>query len=243
MKHLLVVICCVALLSFKQSSESTKSVSLEFTSKILEKGKYVSVQGELYYDIVAKKMTTRITKPVENITIVKVNGEMKIYDPKENTILDNTSTVNSTETSYFHRFFNNEASDMGLQKLGYLIQSTKIDEGLLVTTWAPKPGTANPLKSIELAHQKSKIVYMGLISHKNKYVGKIYFSKYFTVGSISLPGSITEFGYTEKGDSIINKKNYFNGKINNQVNLNYLNYQIPENARVINTPTISLPKK
>lgn len=243
MTRFVVFICGLFLLSFKQSSENVKYVSLEFTSKILEKGKYVSVQGELYYDIPAKKMTTRITKPVENITIVTSTGEVKIYSPKENTILNNSSPANSIETSYFHRFFNNQMSDMGLQKLGYLVQSTKIEDGLLVTTWGSKPGTASPLKHIELAHQKSKLVYMGLVALNNRLVGKIYFSKYFSVGPYSIPGSITEFGYTDKGDSIINKKNYFNPKINGEVNSRFLNFVIPSNARVINTPTISMPQK
>lgn len=233
-KSLLIILFfgCV-FLSFKQSAEEVKHLSMDFTSKILEKGKYVTLQGELYYDVLNRKMTTRITHPVENITIVSLTGEMKIYDPKENTVIYTNSMLNSTETSYFHRFFNRESSDMGLQKMGYLVKSTKIDEGVLVTTWVPKPGSSTPIKTVELAHEKSKPIYMSFISQRNRVLGKIYFSKYTNVGTYFLPFSITEFGYGEKGDSIINRKSYSNCKTNGAVNLKYLNYQIPENAKVV----------
>ena len=211
----------------------TKNVSLDFTSRILENGKYITVTGEVYYNVPEKRMTTHLTTPFENITIVNSTGEMKIYDPKDNSVVYSTSDVNSSESSYFHHFFNNSVSDMGLQKLGYKIIDTKIDEGMFVTWWMPKEPAGNPIKRIELAHLKSNIAYMGIISQKEKPLGKVFFSKYEKVGSFNVPLLITEFGYNAKNDSTITKKVYSNPKINEQVNVKYLDYKIPANAKVV----------
>lgn len=214
---------------------ATKQVSLDFTSKILEKGKYITVSGEMYYDIGGKRMTTHLTKPFENVTVVNVNGEMKIYDPLDNTVVYSNSQMNTTESSYFHHFFNFSSSDMGLQKLGYVISSTKVEDGMIITTWVPKEEKTTPIKSIELAHQKSDIMYMGVMSKKKKFLGKVFFSKHQKVGEFSIPMSITEFGYSEKGDSTVTKKVYSNPKVNEQVNSKYINFQVPKNAKVVST--------
>jgi hypothetical protein len=234
------VICGVVVLaglfsagpSVKPLAVKTKCVSFDFTSKILEKGKYISVSGEMYYDLAEKKMITHLTKPFENITIANSLGEVKIYDPKENSVVYSNNQANTTESSYFHHFFNSSSSDMGLQKLGFVIIDTKIDDGMFVTKWAPKePG--RDIKRIELAHQKSNIMYMGIISQKEKPLGKVFFSKHTKTGEFVIPLSITELGYSALGDSTITKKIYSNPKTNEQVNAKYLNYQIPKDAKVV----------
>jgi hypothetical protein len=216
----------------RKQTKKIDQLSLDFVSKILEKGKYMNVSGELYYSFSDKRITTHLVQPFENITIVNPDGEMRNYDPKENTVMISVSEINSSESSYFHHFFNRSSSDMGLEKLGYKIENTKVDEGMLVTTWVPK-NASSAIRKIELAHLKSNIVFMGFISAKNKYLGKVFFSKYEKIGEYAVPMRITEISYTEKNDSMITRKIYSNPKINEQVNVKYANYQIPMNAKVV----------
>jgi hypothetical protein len=177
-------------------------------------------------------MTTHLVQPFENITIVNPEGEMRNYDPKENTVMISVSEINSSESSYFHHFLNGSSSDMGLQKLGYKVENTRIDEGMLVTTWVPKdPSSA--IRRVELAHLKSNIIFMGFISAKNKYLGKVFFSKHEKIGEYVVPMYITEISYMEKNDSVVTRKVYSNPKLNEQVNVKYANYQIPMNAKVV----------
>jgi hypothetical protein len=213
-------------------SKKINQLSLDFTCKVLEKGKYISVSGELYYHFSDKRMTTHLVQPFENITIVNSDGEMRNYDPKENTVMVSVSEINSSESSYFYHFFNQASSDMGLQKLGYKVENTRVDEGMLVTTWVPKDASS-AIRKIELAHLKANIMFMGFISARNKYLGKVFFSKHERIGEYTVPMSITEISYTEKNDSVITRKIYSNPKINEQVNVKYANYQIPMNAKVV----------
>lgn len=229
----LILAGALLLCSFGQQHENTKQLSLSFSSKILQKGKYVSVEGEVYFKKNGGILTTHFTKPFENITIVNAMGELKVYDPRDNTLVQNFGALNSTETSYFWHFLNGSYSDMGLAKNGYLIKNTRVEDGLLITNWGPKPNSSVPIANVELVHEKNLPVFVGFKNNKNKFLGKIFFSSYLKAGDVSFPSRITEISYLEKGDSIVTTKTYTAPKINAAVNTFYLNYQVPFNAKII----------
>jgi outer membrane lipoprotein-sorting protein len=211
----------------------TQAISLSFTQKILEKKKYITVEGEVYYKKQGGVLTTRLVKPFENVTIINANGEMKNYDVKENTLMLSSSALTSSESSYFWYFLNGSYNDLGLPRLGYVIMGTRTEHGVLVTTWVPKEGFNSGIAKIELVHEKSLPIYMEFTGPKNKRLGKIFFSSYQKVGGLSLPLKITEIAYKEKNDSVVTYKAYSNPKINKEVNLNYLEFKIPANAKLL----------
>jgi hypothetical protein len=232
-KRLLVLAFLWLAFSFKQSGEATKQISLSFTSKILEHKKYITVEGEMYFKKQGGLLTTHLTKPFENVTIINAGGEMKVYDVQENTVMQSSSALTSSESSYFWYFLNGNYSDLGFPKLGYVIRDTKVDDGVLITNWVPKAGLNIPISKIEMVHEKSLPIYLEFIGAKNKTLGKIFFSGYQKIGTLSLPLKITEIAYQEKGDSTITTKTYYNPKSNNEVNPEYLNFKIPANAKLV----------
>ncbi len=232
-KLLLFAVSLLFAFSFRQSGEVTKQLSLNFTTKILEKKKYVTVEGEVYFKKQGGVLTTHFLKPFENITIVNIDGDMKNYDVLENTLMQSSSALTSSESSYFWYFLNGNYNDLGLPKLGYVISNTKVEDGVIITSWVPKAGLNSAISKIELVHEKSLPIYLEFTGPKNKSLGKIFFSSYQKVGSLSLPAKITEIAYKDKGDSIVTTKSYFNPKINKDVNLTYLDFKIPANAKVV----------
>lgn len=211
----------------------TDAISLSFTSKILEKKKYITVEGEVYFKKQGGVLTTHLKKPFENVTIINVNGDMKNYDVLDNTLIQSSSALTSSESSYFWYFLNGNYNDLGLPKLGYVIKDTKIDEGAFITNWVPKAGFNTPIQKIQLVHEKSLPIYLEFIDSKNKPLGKIFFSSYQKIGDANIPLKITEIAYKEKNDSMVTVKVYSNPKINNEVNLTYLDFKIPANAKVV----------
>lgn len=209
------------------------AISLSFTQKILEKKKYLTVEGEVYFKKQGGLLTTRLIRPFENVTIVNSDGEMRIYDVKDNTLMQSSSALTSSESSYFWYFLNGSYNDLGLPKLGYVIKSTGTEDGMLVTSWVPKEGFNSGIAQIELVHEKSLPIYIEFTGPKKKKLGKIFFSSYQKVGSLSLPLKITEIAYKEKNDSVVTYKVYSNPKINKEVNLNYLEFKIPANAKLL----------
>ncbi len=234
MRFPLLIVCSLLLLSFRQSNE-TRQISLEFNSRILEKGKYISVSGHMYFRKSDGILTTRLIKPFENVTIVNAAGEMKIYDPAENTIIQNHSALNSSESSYFYHFLNGSHNDLGYGKAGYVISSSRLEKGLMVTNWVPRKGYSTPISSIELVQEKSLPIFVCFKDNRNKVLGKIFFSSYQKVGGLQLPLRITEIMYKEKKDSVITTKQYSNPRINEPADAVWLDFKIPANAKVIET--------
>ncbi len=214
-------------------NNNTEALSLSFTSKILEKKKYITVQGEVYFKKQGGILTTHLTKPFENVTIINSSGDMKNYDVLDNTLILSSSALNSSESSYFWYFLNGNYSDLGFSKIGYVIKNTKVEDGVLITNWVPKEGLNNPILNIEMVHEKSLPIYIEFKGAKNKSLGKIFFSSYQKIGTLSLPLKITEIAYQDKGDSTVTSKTYYNPKINKEVNATYLDFKIPANAKVV----------
>ncbi len=220
-------------MAFKQTNVSVKQLSLRFTSKILENKKYITISGEVYFKKETGLLTTHLTKPFENVTIVNADGDMKNYDFQDNTVMLSSSALTSSESSYFWYFLNGNYSDLGLQKTGFVIQNTRIEDKMLITNWVPKAGSVNPIARVEIVHEKNLPVYLGFIGAKEKPLGKIFFSSYQKIGNLNIPLKITEIAYTSKTDSTLVAKTYFDPKLNSDVDLNYLNFKIPSNAKVV----------
>jgi hypothetical protein len=233
LRGLLIAGLCIVLLAFNQTSAVVKQLSLSFTSKILENKKYITVQGDVFFKTQGGVLTTHFIKPFENVTVINAEGEMKNYDVLSNTVLQSSSALTSSESSYFWHFLNGNYNDLGLQKLGYVIKDTKQEDGALLTNWVPKAGMSSPILKIELVHEKSLPIYLGFIGAKNKTLGKIFFSSYQKIGNLNIPLKITEIAYKDKKDSTLTYKTYSSPKINKEVDLTYLEFKIPTNAKVV----------
>lgn len=211
-------------------------------SKVLTKGKVLSVKAEVYYKLSGGIMVTHFTSPFENITISNSKGEMKVYDPKENTVLQLQGLDYSSENSFFYNFLSKKTQDMGMKTAGYRLTDTKIEDGSVITTWVPGENIQSPIGKVEIVHEKFLPIYMGFYSHKNKLVQKIYYSNYSKVADFSLPLNITEFSYGEKGDSTVSRRLYSDPKTDLAVNEKYINFQVPANAKVLDKSVLEKKK-
>src|ERR1700741_547558 len=191
--------------TYKRPAPGLTKVSLDMVSKVLEKGKVLTVKAQVFYKIAGGIMVTHFVQPFENITIANAKGEMKVYDPKDNTLLQMQGFDFSSENSLFYNFFSGKTQDMGLKAGGFQLNSTKIDEGAVVTTWGPMENMQTPVEKIEMVHENYLPIYMAFYV-KNKIVQKTYYSNYQKVAEFNLPLNITEFSYGEKGDSTVERR-------------------------------------
>jgi hypothetical protein len=211
-----------------------QKVSLTMNIKSLHKGKLIITEAEVFYKSLGGLIVTHFTKPFENITISNSRGEMKMYDPKENTIVQIQNPNFSSQNSIFYAFFNNLTQDMGLKKMGYNLSKTNVEGNYLVTTWLLGTNISSEIKKVELVLEKYSPIHMAFFDAKNEIKQKIYYGNYQQVEEFRLPLKITEINFNSKTDSVIDKKVYTNLKTNERVIDTYLNYQIPADAKVIN---------
>lgn len=229
------------LFSFK-APVALQKISLSMEIKSLHKGKVIVTEAEVFYKAQGGLIVTHFTKPFENITISNSRGEMKVYDPKDNTIIQMQSPDFSSQNSVFYAFFNNITQDMGLKKMGYSLSKTNVEGNYLVTTWLLGTTNKSEIKKVELVLEKYSPIHMAFFDAKNEIKQKIYYGNYMQVEEFRLPLKITEINFNTKTDSVIERKVYTNVKTNESVIDTYLNYQVPANAKVIN-PYEELKKK
>lgn len=219
-----------------------QKISLQMQIKTLHKNNVITTEGEVFYRSQGGLIVTHFTKPFENVTIANSRGEMKVYDPKENTIIQMQSPNFSSQNSVFYAFFNGITQDMGLKKMGYNISKTEVEGRYLVTTWLLGSTSKSEIKKVELVLEKYSPIHMAFFDSKNEIRQKIYYTNYQQVEEFRLPLKITEINFNSKTDSTIDRKTYSNIKVNGNVSDAYLNYQIPANARVID-PYAAIEKK
>ncbi len=227
----------VAYFGFVFATGNVEKISLILLTRTLQKGKYVSVKGEVFYKVVGGKMVTHVTYPFEQVVITDASGEMKTYDFAQNAISIEHADEYSSRNSFFYNFFEGNITDMGLPQLNFKLVSNKAEPPLLISEWQPKTLMNKGLQKIIVAHQNNLPVYMGFYNEKKMALQKIYYTNYQPVGNMMLPFNITEINYENNGkDSIITRRTYSDLKTNGEVSNKYFEFQIPSSAKLIEMP-------
>jgi outer membrane lipoprotein-sorting protein len=209
------------------------AISATLNTRTIRAGKVVVMNGEIYYKIAGGKMISHYTEPFEQYIFNTAKGELKIYDPKKNTITQQVNFQFGTETTQLYYFFNKYKEDMGLRKMGFINKNSRYDNNLLVTTWQAPPKVEKDIKQVELVHKDGNPIYSKYIDGQNKVVKKIYYSDYQRIGNSDFPLSVTQIDYITAKDSAIVKTKYSDFKINENVNAKLANYNIPSNAKYV----------
>jgi outer membrane lipoprotein-sorting protein len=210
-----------------------EKISLNMETRSATAGKSTQVKATLFYSSEGK-MVSYFTAPQEMIIVNNKNGEIIIYNPLNNTVIQQQNFMMSTETSQLYFFLENKRNDLGLSGMGYTLKATRFEDGLKITNWSPPMELAAQVSSVELVHEKGNPIYMGYHDRKGKIIKKIFFYNYTRVSEyITFPNAITQIDFKTPKDSVITKTAYSEFHLNQQVNDEKLNYSVPSTAKVI----------
>jgi hypothetical protein len=178
-------------------------------------------------------MTTKYWAPMQTVVFNNLDGEIKIYNEKENTIVQSVNYHIGTSNTNFFFFLKGSTENMGLASLGFKLMDSRMEDGLIITEWGSPKGFENEVDRIELVHRNSLPVFMGHKTRKGDYSRKTFFYDYELInGYIDFPKSITEIEFVSN-DSIVSKTQFSNFKFDSEVDATLLDYQIPADAQVI----------
>ncbi len=196
-------------------------------------GKSTRIKASMYY-MAEGKMVTYFTEPYELIIINNKKGEIIIYNPKDNTVLQQQNYMLGTETNQLYFFLENKRSDLGLKAMDYTIKNTKIEEGLKITEWSPPMNLVKEISKVELVHEKGNPIFMAYHAANGTIVKKMFFYSYTKISDyISMPATITQIDFKSPSDSIVTKTTYSQFQLNQQVADDKLNFVVPENAKTL----------
>lgn len=229
---ILSAILLVGVSAFKRKMNIDK-LSFDMSARTLYQGKSVHGNGEVYYRVKGGLMVTKMNYPVNQLIITNTMGEYKSYDLESNTVVLSTGSELSSKHSFLYSFLSGEIGDMGLSHLGYRLADTKIENDLVIKTYNAPEDRATPARKVELVFEDFLPIYAGFIDAQGKTIQKTYYSNYQNVSYIRLPLTITEVNFMAENDSSITQRKYSNLKFNQNVDERWLNFQIPQDARVI----------
>ncbi|MEQ8927019.1 MAG: hypothetical protein RLO81_14465 [Fulvivirga sp.] len=211
-----------------------KNVSLEMETETAKGGYVSNVLAKIVYGNDGS-MVSFYKSPKEYIVFNNAKGEIKIYDPQKNTVLQQQNYFYSTETSQFYFFLNNKKSDLGLNQMGFTQSNVKFEEGLMITEWLPPTQMATQVSKVELVHENGDPIYIAYFDNENNVSTKSFYYNYVDLAPrLNFPSSITQINYTTPTDSTITRTTYSNIKLDRPENLESLNFKIPNDAKNIN---------
>lgn len=215
------------------SSNSVKKISVNMVSRSSKSGKTATIKAEIGYQLAGGKMISHFTQPNDQYIINNSKGEVSIYDPAKNTVMQQVNYMFSTETTQFFYFLNNQKSDLGLRGMGFVNKATKFDKNLMISTWLAPSKLSKSIKQVELVHNGSNPIYTKYIDANGQVMKKVYYYNYQNIGDITFPLAITQIDFFTAKDSVISKTTYSDVKVNEAVSNNLLNFTIPNNAKVV----------
>jgi outer membrane lipoprotein-sorting protein len=210
---------------------NVQKISARMTTKSAQKGATSMVQADIFYQS-SGKMITHFFDPVEYYMINTAKGEISVYDPKKNTVKQQQNYLYSTETSQLYYFLQNKKTDLGLKTMGFVVNSTRFEEDLMITRWNVPPSMTKMLREVELVHRGSNPIYMKYVGKDGKNAKKVFYYNYTSLSGLDFPQTITQIDFVGK-DSIVTKTTYSDIKVNQMVDDALLNYTIPPTAKVI----------
>lgn len=228
-----IVVCAglslVMLSSFFQNEVLSK-LSAAVVIKQAQQGKLITIKGDVYYQQNGK-LTTHFVSPKEYVMLSNNFGEVKVYDPAKNSVLQYQNFLFSSQTSQFYYFFTGKAYDMGLSSIGYVQDKTYNQDKLLVTEWRLKtPDKKASIQRVKLVYENRKPVYMDYRAADDKIIRKVFYYNYMHLFSYDFPTTTTEIVYNDK-DSTVSKTSYGDIKTNSEANSPYFDFAIPANAK------------
>jgi hypothetical protein len=210
-----------------------QKISLEMETRSATSGKAAKVKATVFYSV-GGMMVSYFTEPIELVIINNKKGELTIYNPMENTVLQQQNYLLGTETNQLYFFLENKKGDLGLSAMGYTTKSTRFEEGLKITDWMPPMNIAKDISNVELVHEKGNPIFMAYYGADGKALKKIYFYNYNQVSdNIYIPSAITQIDFKTLTDSIVTKTTYSAIRLNQSVEEQKLNFTVPSTAKVL----------
>ncbi len=212
---------------------SVERIMFSMKSQSLHRGQVAEVEADLFFQAWDGRLVTKYTRPVQEVMITNNKGELAIYNQQDNTLYRSQSLEYSSENNLIYFFLAGMTQDLGLRQMDFELMETRFEDGLMITEWFPPPSLYHLFSRIELVHEDYLPIYAGYYDAGQKLVKKVYYTNYEEFPEIVLPMNITEFNYTGGGDSIVNRVEFSDVRINQRANSPWFNFEIPEDAEII----------
>ena len=227
----LIIFLLILLLCHAVHAAPLKTLSLDFTRKLTEKGKTERTTGTLHYDAEAARVVVQVQKPILQIIPVK-DKVMEIYYPVENQayrfIFEGRiplpfveSIIQSTQVEY------------GLTALGYSLDKHEITDDVLYTYWTPPEKAKDKLGTIILGSRDGLLISTEAKTPKDHLTAKSLYGNHTKLGNSNIPMEVSYRLYNAESEVLEYERIiYSNPQFNVQPPNPIFEFEIPKSVVV-----------
>ena len=208
-----------------------KTLSLDFTRELTERGKTERTTGTLHYDAEAARVVVQVQEPILQIMLVK-DQVMEIYYPVENQAYRFIfkgriplpfveSIIQSTQVEY------------GLTALGYSLDKHEIAKDVLYTYWTPPEKAKDKLGTIILGSRDGLLISTEAKASNDHLTAKSLYRNHTKLGNSNIPMEVSYKLYNPKSEVLEYEQIiYSNPQLNVEPSNPIFEFEIPKSVVV-----------
>lgn len=228
----IILFLCFLLPGISLYAQTGSYVSLKQHTEVLENGKKISNDVDLFFDNNKQTITKYYHSSTDFVMISNALGEIKTYYPGTNEVGYKQMSELSSKRNLIYYFANNLTDHLGLAEEGFNLVSNTYENQFYVTLWKA-PSILKGIETVKMVFENGLPVYSEYQANKKKILKKIYYTNYKDFTQFRLPLKIIEISYLPAGDSIINRTLFSNVKVSSSADNKYFNFKIPDNAKPV----------
>lgn len=222
-----VVLIFLSLAVSAASSQTIKSLSLDFARTVQQNGRSEATGGRIYYD--GQKITLEVREPLQQWMILQGN-EILLYYPVEKRAI-RLKSENPAALPFFHAFIGVVKENYGLAELGYTLQKSFIKADTLFAVWAPPRELQKSVSQVVVAVQKDKIIFSETRDAQGKIVARADYQNHFRHRAQYFPLHITIAQNSEQ-TAIREDVVYSNPVFDQPLPPLVVNFKIPDHIKI-----------
>ncbi len=230
--QIIILFFCFLLPGISLYAQQGSYISLKQHTEVLENGKKISNDVDLFFDNNKQTITKHYHASTEFVMISNALGEIKTYYPATNEVGYKQMSELSSKRNLIYYFANNLTDHLGLAEEGFNLVSNTYENQFNVTLWKA-PSILKGIETVKMVFDNGLPVYSEYQANKKKILKKIYYTNYKDFSQFRLPLKIIEISYLPTGDSIINRTLFSNVKVSSSADNKYFNFKIPDNAKPV----------
>ena len=208
-----------------------KTLSLDFTRELTEKGKTEHTTGTLHYDAEAARVVVQIQEPILQIMLVK-DKVMEIYYPVENQAYRFISE-GRIPLPFVESIIQSTQVEYGLTALGYSLDKHEIAEDVLYTYWTPPEKAKDKLGTIILGSRDGLLISTEAKIPNNRLTAKSLYRNHTKLSNSNIPMEVAYRLYNPKFEVIeYERMVYSNPQLNVQPPNPIFQFEIPKSVAV-----------
>ncbi len=218
-------------LAFSLHAAPLKTLSLDFTRELTENNKTEHIAGTLHYDVNTARVVVEVTKPIQQIMVVKENT-LEVYYPIEKQAF-RFIAEGRIPLPFIESIIQSTQAEYGLTAIGYTLDKHDIIDKVLYTYWKPPEKSKEQLGTVILGMRDDKLISAEVKDPKGHIIARSLYQKHSKIGIHSIPMTVTSSTYGPKSEVLQREKIVYNNpQVNTEPQNPILNFTIPESVKI-----------